>query len=98
MGFLRKKVSPELTIQRNWCYKIQVFKVAKKARKDKTQNRVKGRKTNSLAMTIVTISTQIQYSRFMRALARKIGDMIRDQVRILYLYYFYDTYISMYVY
>ena len=41
MGFLRKKVSPELTIQRNWSCKIQVFKVAKKARKDETQNRVR---------------------------------------------------------
>ena len=32
MGFLRKRVGPELTIQ-SWSYKIQVFKVAAK---DKT--------------------------------------------------------------
>ena len=28
--------------------------------------------------------SQIQHGRFTRALARKFGDMIRDQVRILY--------------
>ena len=47
MEFLRKKVSPELTIQRNWGYKIQVFKVAAKVGKDKTQNRVRGREAIS---------------------------------------------------
>ena len=36
--FYEEKVSPELTIQRNWSYKTQVFKVAAKAGKDKTQN------------------------------------------------------------
>ena len=37
MGFLRKRISPEQIIQRNWSYKIQVFKIAAKAEKDKTQ-------------------------------------------------------------
>ena len=37
LGFLRKRISPEQIIQRNWSYKIQVFKIAAKAEKDKTQ-------------------------------------------------------------
>ena len=37
MGYLRKRVSPEQIIQRNWSYKIQIFKIAAKAEKDKTQ-------------------------------------------------------------
>ena len=37
MGFLRKRISPEQIIQRNWSYKIQVFKIDAKAEKDKTQ-------------------------------------------------------------
>ena len=36
MGFLRKRISPEQIIQRNWSYKIQIFKIAAKAEKDKT--------------------------------------------------------------
>ena len=42
MSFLREGISPEQIIQRNWSYKIQVFKIAAKAEKDKTQNRVRG--------------------------------------------------------
>ena len=37
MVFLRKRIGPEQIIQRNWSYKIQVFKIAAKAEKDKTQ-------------------------------------------------------------
>ena len=37
MSFLRERISPEQIIQRNWSYKIQVFKIAAKAEKDKTQ-------------------------------------------------------------
>ena len=37
MSFLRGRISPEQIIQRNWSYKIQVFKIAAKAEKDKTQ-------------------------------------------------------------
>ena len=42
MSFLRERISPEQIIQRNWSHKIQVFKIAAKAEKDKTQNRVRG--------------------------------------------------------
>ena len=37
MSFLRERISPEQIIQRNWSYKIQVFKIATKAKKDKIQ-------------------------------------------------------------
>ena len=37
MSFLRERISPEQIIQRNWSYQIQVFKIAAKAEKDKTQ-------------------------------------------------------------
>ena len=37
MGFLRKRIGPEQIIQRNWSYKIQIFKIVAKAEKDKTQ-------------------------------------------------------------
>ena len=37
MSSLRERISPEQIIQRNWSYKIQVFKIAAKAEKDKTQ-------------------------------------------------------------
>ena len=43
VGFSRKKVSLELTIQRNWSYKIQV---TAKARKDKTQKQSQRTKNN----------------------------------------------------
>ena len=46
MGFLRKRISPGQIIQRNWSYKIQVFRIAAKAEKDKTQ-KVRGSKTIS---------------------------------------------------
>ena len=46
MGFLRKSISPEQIIQRNWSYKIQVFKIAAKAEKDKTQKQSKRMKNN----------------------------------------------------
>ena len=36
MSFLRERISPEQIIQRNWSYKIQVSKIAAKAKKDKT--------------------------------------------------------------
>ena len=36
-SFLRERISSEQIIQRNWSYKIQVFKIAAKAEKDKTQ-------------------------------------------------------------
>ena len=36
MSFLRERISPEQIIQRNWSHKIQVFKIAAKAEKDKT--------------------------------------------------------------
>ena len=41
MGFLRKRISPEEIIQRNWSNKIQVFKIATKAEKDKQSQRMK---------------------------------------------------------
>ena len=37
MRFLRKKVSHELTIQKNWSYKIQVIKVAARAGKENSK-------------------------------------------------------------
>ena len=46
MGFLRKRLSPEQIIQRNWSYKIQVFKIAAKAEKDKTQKQSQRMKDN----------------------------------------------------
>ena len=44
--FLRKRISPEQIIQRNWGYKIQVFKIAAKAEKDKTQKQSRRMKNN----------------------------------------------------
>ena len=46
MGFLRKRIGPEQIIQRNWSYKIQVFKIAAKAEKDKTQKQSQRMKNN----------------------------------------------------
>ena len=46
MGFLRKSISPEQVIQRNWSYRIQVFKIAAKAEKDKTQKQSQRMKNN----------------------------------------------------
>ena len=46
MGFLRKTISPEQIIQRNWSYKIQIFKIAAKAEKDKTQKQSQKMKNN----------------------------------------------------
>ena len=46
VGFLRKRISPEQIIQRNWSYKIQVFKSAAKAKKDKTQKQSQRMKNN----------------------------------------------------
>ena len=46
MGFLRKKFSPELTTERNYSYKLQVFKVAAKAGNDKTQKQSQRTKNN----------------------------------------------------
>ena len=42
MSFLR----PEQIIQRNWSYKIQVFKIAAKAEKDKTEKQSQRMKNN----------------------------------------------------
>ena len=48
MSFLRERISPEQIIQsRNWSYKIQFFKIAAKAEKDKTQKQSQ-RMKNSL--------------------------------------------------
>ena len=44
-GFLRKRISPEQIIQRNWSYKIQIFKIAAKA-EDKTQKQSQRMKNN----------------------------------------------------
>ena len=46
MGFLRKRISPEQIIQRNWSYRIQVFKIAAKVEKDKTQKQSRRMKNN----------------------------------------------------
>ena len=46
VGFLRKRISPEQIIQRNWSYKIQIFKIAAKAEKDKTQKQSQKMKNN----------------------------------------------------
>ena len=46
MVFLRKRISPERIIQRNWSYKLQVFKIAAKAEKDKTQKQSQRMKNN----------------------------------------------------
>ena len=46
MGLLRKRISPEQIIQRNWSYKIQVFKITAKAEKDKTQKQSQRMKNN----------------------------------------------------
>ena len=45
-GFLQKRISPEQKIQRNWSYKIQIFKIAAKAEKDKTQKQSQKIKNN----------------------------------------------------
>ena len=56
MSFLRERISPEQIIQRNWSYKIQVFKVAAKARKDKTQKQSQ-RMKNSLNRCVTMIDS-----------------------------------------
>ena len=38
MGFLRKKVGPELTMQRNWSYKHKFSKLLQKPEKIKLEN------------------------------------------------------------
>ena len=43
MSFLRERINPEQIIQRNWSYKIQVFKIAAK---DKTQKQSQRMKNN----------------------------------------------------
>ena len=42
MSFLRERISPCQIIQRNWSFKIQVFKIAAKAEKIKLKNRARG--------------------------------------------------------
>ena len=46
MVFLRKRISPEQIIQKNWSYKIQIFKIAAKAEKDKNQKQSQKMKNN----------------------------------------------------
>ena len=46
MSFLQERISPEQIIQRNWSYKIQVFKIAAKTEKDKTQKQSQRMKNN----------------------------------------------------
>ena len=46
MSFLRERISPEHIIQGNWSYQIQVFKIAAKAEKDKTQKQSQRMKNN----------------------------------------------------
>ena len=46
ISFLPERISPEQIIQRNWSYKIQVFKIAAKADKDKTQKQSQRMKNN----------------------------------------------------
>ena len=55
-GFYEEKVSPELTIQRNWNYKTQVFKVAAKAAKDKTQKQSKRTKNNLIRCVLAFLN------------------------------------------
>ena len=56
MGFLQRKANPELTIQRNWSYKTQVFKVAAKAGKDKTQKQSKRTKNNFIRCVLAFLN------------------------------------------
>ena len=42
MSFLRERISTEQIIQRNWSYKIQVFKMLQKPKKIKLKTRVTG--------------------------------------------------------
>ena len=56
MGFYKEKVSPELTIQRNWSYKSQVFKVAAKAGKDKTQKQSQRTKNNLIRCVLAFLN------------------------------------------
>ena len=44
--FFYERISSEQIIQRNWSYKIQVFKIAAKAEKDKTQKQSQRVKNN----------------------------------------------------
>ena len=44
--FLPERISPEQIIQRNWSYKIQVFKIAAKAEKGETQKQSQRMKNN----------------------------------------------------
>ena len=46
MSFLQERISPEQIIQRNWSYKIQVFKIDAKAEKDKTEKQSQRMKNN----------------------------------------------------
>ena len=56
MGFLQRKANPELTIQRNWSYKTQVFKVSAKAGKDKTQKQSKRTKNNLIRWVLAFLN------------------------------------------
>ena len=57
--FYEEKVSPERTIQRNWIYKTQVFKVAAKAGKDKTLRGQSQRTTNNLIRCVLAFLDNI---------------------------------------
>ena len=46
VDILRKKITPEPIIQRNWNYKMQYFKASAKSEKDKTQKQSQRIKDN----------------------------------------------------
>ena len=60
MSFLRERISPELIIHRNWSYKIQVFKIAAKAEKDKTQKQSQRMKNNLNRCVLAFLNTYIR--------------------------------------
>ena len=59
MSFLRERISPEQIMHRNWSYKIQVFKIAAKAEKDKTQKQSQRMKISVLKYIYMKTVTMI---------------------------------------
>ena len=59
MSSLRERISPEQIIQRNWSYKTQVFKIAAKAEKDKTQKKSQKMKNNLDRYVLAFLNTHI---------------------------------------
>ena len=85
------RISPEQNIQRNWSYKIQVFKIAAKAEKDKTQ---KQSIDSPLIDGIFSVMHAVQFN------ARSACDasMFTSCIYILYVYiYIYILYIYIYI-